>query len=781
MDIRSGSLDFSQPLRGSGPRAASSTVVFPRSVKSAIAGLSGYAAEYSGGNDHHLGLLEIKLDTSINDNTVTVDGRFGLRDWSGNWDDEYDGNIDFVVIADLEDIGVPPPRGDLSIQGMELNQAVQFFRAARFLDPANVRPDNSIFLIARKTTGVRVYVDWDSSAGLAPIANLTGQLSVTTSGGTTALNPINPGQAITPQRASQINQALANDTLNFSIPAALCAGTVTVSCQVWDQADPSSKSAALTRTLVFTAVEPLNIFLVGVNLTNLPAAAPTQAQISSALASFMVKVYPRGDIIQTGFTTINFNQTVTGPSSSGCTSGFNNLLGNLDDLGGGSGNMVFGGLPTPPGGIPAGVVGCNASPGDGIGTAFIALPSACAHELGHALGRDHSDSDSNYPTYDSFQNSSIGVFGFDPTTNTVFNPAVAQDFMKASIPGTPWVSPYTYQALLGGPQGAPGPGGPVSSRHGRTNILFLRLSIDRKRNVSRLPSFCYEAPLQYRNGCESDFMVEFLDAERNVLDCAPLHCRCSDHGCRCWPKAIYDAVPFPEGSKWLLVWENDEQLYEEEIADPPTVKIAGAEQRKEGVIVKWSSDANPPWYLVHWFDRKAGVYRGVAPRLQDTSILVPRHLFTEDPRLDVCVLATAGIATGRACIEVNLKDFRPQVPRIGIVGVDPNAPCPVPLPNVISAAAIDSAGREMDETYLTWYRDGAAIARGKQLDLRALHMGRHVVRAVLRGTGARLLARSWVIDRTPAGCVLISTICDPPTTGKPESHTHPHPPPPPCT
>jgi hypothetical protein len=451
MDLRAGSLDFSLPLSGGGPRTASATVVFPRTVNTAVAGLTGYAAEYSGGNDHHLGLLEIKLDTTINDNTVTVDGRFGLRDWSGNWDDEYDGSIDFVVVADLVPAGTPPPRGDLSITDMELNQAVQFFRSASFLDPANVRPNNSIFLIARKNTGVRVYVDWDSSAGLPPITNLTGQLTVETSGGTVLLNPINPGGAITPKPATQINQALANDTLNFLIPAGQSVGTVTVSCQVWDQAAPASKSAAFTRTLVFVAVPPLNFFLVGVNLTNIPAAAPTQAQISGAMSAFLVKTYPRGDILQTGFTTINFGETVTGTSSSGCTSGFNDLLEKLEDLGGGSGNLVYGGLPTPPGGIPAGVVGCNESLGDGVGTSFIGLPSTIAHEMGHALGRDHSDTDSNYPKYASFPTSSIGVFGFDPTTNTVFNPASAQDFMNANVPGTPWVSPYTYQALLGGP------------------------------------------------------------------------------------------------------------------------------------------------------------------------------------------------------------------------------------------------------------------------------------------------------------------------------------------
>src|SRR5262249_3373421 len=117
MELRAGSLDFSQPLSGSGPRTASTTLVFPRTVNSATAGLSGYSAEYSGGNDPHVGLLEIKVDPAINDNTVTVNGTFGLRDWSDNWDDQYDGNIDFVVVADLVSATAPPPRGDLIITG----------------------------------------------------------------------------------------------------------------------------------------------------------------------------------------------------------------------------------------------------------------------------------------------------------------------------------------------------------------------------------------------------------------------------------------------------------------------------------------------------------------------------------------------------------------------------------------------------------------------------------------------------------------------------------------
>lgn len=58
-------------------------MIFPRNVTAATAGLYGNAAECSA-DDHHNGRLEMSLDTSISANTVTVNGVFGLRDWSGN-------------------------------------------------------------------------------------------------------------------------------------------------------------------------------------------------------------------------------------------------------------------------------------------------------------------------------------------------------------------------------------------------------------------------------------------------------------------------------------------------------------------------------------------------------------------------------------------------------------------------------------------------------------------------------------------------------------------------
>src|SRR6266545_3398181 len=181
MDVRLGSLFF-PALRGNGPRTASQAVIFPRQVERAVAGLTGYSVGFSGA-DHHLGLLDLELSTSVNSNVAQVTGTFGLRDWSGNWDDDYQGTVQFAVLAELQAVTAPPPRGDLAITGMEFTQCIQSFRSAQFLDGPNVRPDNSIQLIARKTTMIRVYVDYDRSSGLPIINSLSGELQLVTSSG----------------------------------------------------------------------------------------------------------------------------------------------------------------------------------------------------------------------------------------------------------------------------------------------------------------------------------------------------------------------------------------------------------------------------------------------------------------------------------------------------------------------------------------------------------------------------------------------------------------------
>ena len=100
MEIRTSSINFGV-FDGSGPRSSHTDVQFPAAVKQAIAILTGVSASFSPSEgDHHLGNLEVRLNSAVNGNTVRVTATFGLRDWSGSWDDKYNGQVFFAVIAE---------------------------------------------------------------------------------------------------------------------------------------------------------------------------------------------------------------------------------------------------------------------------------------------------------------------------------------------------------------------------------------------------------------------------------------------------------------------------------------------------------------------------------------------------------------------------------------------------------------------------------------------------------------------------------------------------------
>jgi hypothetical protein len=102
MQIQNGSFPFG-PVSGSGPQVQTTTVTFTPPVSQATAILTGFIAEFSGGDDHHLGQLDIQVNIppgGINGANVIVNVIFGLRDWSGNWDDRYDGQVFFAVIGE---------------------------------------------------------------------------------------------------------------------------------------------------------------------------------------------------------------------------------------------------------------------------------------------------------------------------------------------------------------------------------------------------------------------------------------------------------------------------------------------------------------------------------------------------------------------------------------------------------------------------------------------------------------------------------------------------------
>jgi hypothetical protein len=75
------------------------TVTFGSPATQATAILTGSLIEYSRANDHHLGQLDVEVSVpanGINGASVTVNVTHCLREWSGNWDDQYDGTISFL-------------------------------------------------------------------------------------------------------------------------------------------------------------------------------------------------------------------------------------------------------------------------------------------------------------------------------------------------------------------------------------------------------------------------------------------------------------------------------------------------------------------------------------------------------------------------------------------------------------------------------------------------------------------------------------------------------------
>jgi len=757
MEIRQTSFNF-PPLRGSGPRTAAESLIFPRNVRTAAAGLTGYSVGFAG-DDHEVGLIQVDTVAEITANVVTVRATFGLRDWSGHWDDEYVGTILVAVLAELEDATAPVARGDLAITGLEYNQATQFFRSATHLDAATAMPDNSMPLIGGKPTGIRVYVDYDRLSGLPTIFTLSGELVVRTGAATL---PLMPTALIFPRRDAEIDRGTAGHTLNFMIPGAWCRGTIEIECRVFDSTSPAQSSAIARRTLRFLDVNPLRVFGVGVHYTGqgLDLPAPTATDMLTTLG-FTRKTFPTGDVLLSGFTTIDFSEDLRTPDTDDCGDGFSSLKDELEDLRGDSDDLYYGLLPT--GVLFGAVAGCG---GNGVGTGKIGDQVTAAHEAGHALGRDHapcdstsrcddpSDQDDDYPQYGLYPSDSIGEFGYDPALDLVFDPAATFDFMGYS--SADWISPYTYRALLARmdppafafaaaaivDRAAYRPIRSMTAKAGsrpsraewnriKINYLFLHLDVDRDRCVTLHPAFTFPAYPRLNHRRKPGFSVEVRDGDGREIACAPLESGCMTCRPECWPRHLRAEIPIdPKRARRLVVFEGDAEIHAVDLPDPPKLDPKGPEDRDDGsTLLRWEchDPGDSLYYLVHWQDED-GTWRGVAPRQQSTELAIPARYRLGRAGRRIRILATNGLATAIATLA--LKGLRGDPPiRIVHTAADPSP--------IVTAWAIDHLGRTLSNAGIHWHDDrGAELGRGPDLDTRTLTGGSRLVRAVALNAGA---------------------------------------------
>jgi hypothetical protein len=677
VEIRTGSLTFPSE-HDTGPRTTFAVFNFTKSVSQAVAALAGTGFGFSQPHgDHHLGQVNVSLSTAWDDDVVTVTGTFGVRDWSNNFDDYYDGTIQFVLLAELDEASIP---SNLSITGVEYNQAIQFFRSK--LDPAIARPDNSIPMIAMKNTSLRVYVDTQSDPTRPIISTISGRLEFRLPGSSTwnTADPLN--QNIQPKLDSSINRANKDDTLNFFIPGVLCVGNVDFRVRVFDSNHPNQPgytSGQFQNTLKFTQVAPLRVYGIGIHYVgkDKDIAAPSYASLRDTLLR-VNDLFPIGLLSITGFEVIDYDGDFDDMSGDKCGSGWDGLLRKLHEMQGDNDDVYFGLIDRSVKDTDTAYGGC----GDGgVASSFVRSNDdefTGAHETAHAFGRRHApcgDSplgypknvDPNYPMYDALPSASIGECGTD--FNTVKDPASVKDFMSYCHPV--WVSPYTYEGLR---QHFPASQSSASERAQSiqpperlstpSQHLFLNFRIYSNRKIEVFPSFHYISLPTVKSGDWTPYVIELRDRHNHPL-----------HSQRVWltdpytdldsaSVDFYKPIPFSERTaRVVFICSNKEDCERKELLsidvpeDSPKVRITYpskvSEQLSGKVGVTWEAHFHDKGlnYLLRYSNDGGSTWRAVAPSLQVTQYIVDFDLLPGGEKCQLQVLATEGIRTGMAVSE----------------------------------------------------------------------------------------------------------------------------------
>jgi hypothetical protein len=361
----------------------------------------------------------------------------------------------------------------LQILGIEVIQAIQRFSLD---DP---EWNNSVPLVARKRTLVRVYVDSGMPKGYVEVPNpdydphgresatnpktrkvssgelpnVSGTLKLQRAfGSDLVIRPINPDQVVTARPHDEIDRNLLDHTLNFVLPHKQLGGRMRLAVEVHlGGAGISVRRSILGflfrfSTRASTVVEfherRLPRKLVHL-LVNHPAAVaqPTMAYYIDCLHR-VIAMYPAPDpdfyplYHLPGFETIETDEHLHTDEGFGRLSDRLRAIMESFDLTGLEFTVLYPDTPVFPGDIVSNVVGHGE-----IGAIFQDA-AGFAHELGHRFGLGHAvDQDPRLPSF------STDDLGLDMSKQPpALVPAGSTEIMLST--SGQWCSTYTWQALF---------------------------------------------------------------------------------------------------------------------------------------------------------------------------------------------------------------------------------------------------------------------------------------------------------------------------------------------
>lgn len=384
------------------------------------------------------------------------------------------------------------------------------------------QPDNSVMLIAGRTTYVRVTI-----TSTVAYAGVNAYLYGSRNG---ASLPGSPIAALNNPRTlkATANRAALNDTFNFVLPESWASGTI----DLWATASNSTgySYASTSERFAFTAADPMNVTVIPIAYTCSGGGTSVPAPPYNYLIDYTLRTYPLPYII----TAVGSNLSYTGPCEGGIPNpGYNNWVDLLNlvtqrwQAAGRPDNYYYGLLNVYcEYGCISGigwVGGYKAAVGfSGIGPSHYGASETHAHEVGHNHGRGHApgcyaaDPDPNFP-YVSGGKGYIGNaanpnYGFDINSRAIYPYPNYYDFMSYCEPT--WVSDYTYEALW-----AYDAAYRASSREPLGERALLVAGQITAGGVAFRPAYPLDAPTY--QPAPGDYTLELLDGAGRVVAAYP--------------------------------------------------------------------------------------------------------------------------------------------------------------------------------------------------------------------------------------------------------------------
>jgi hypothetical protein len=652
----------------------------------------------------------------------------------------------------------------LTIMGAEQTQATQFFKFNN--QGSGAAGDNSVPLVANKTLVLRVYVSYYNLFVPGATLQVTGsvtadRISLFPPGVTPLPAPTPINAPILAMDSSAIQRGQVNATLNFLVPASSCQGLVRFQITVWDNANSAFTSAVVTQYVWFGSVPTPRVHGVLIHYTgpnashtgNLDIAAPTGLDLVATLAP-VIRVYPISGFSYTGCTVIDFNGDLTSGGGGGCGTGWNQLFNTLQNMRSTSGTSdVYVGLL--PSGVPTGgVTGCG---GGGVAISYINSSMVFAQEIGHAFGRAHApcgnpgSPDPNYPTYNSYPSGSIGEFGYDVGTNTVWDPSSTYDFM--SYCGPVWVSPYTYVGLMNGIAASAAAGSaerPHTQDH-VTDRLHLNVRIHRGGRVELLPSFHLEgigSDVDVERGPNSGVYLDLVTADGEVRLTHRSHFRNPHNSIHAAYFDLNEVLPWFDDVRSIVVRRGTDILGEVPVGEAPKLTLRKPKVEHGVLTIEWTAQtasAGPAAVaLVRYSNDDGQTWRTVAADLTTGKHRISLDTVPGGDRCRVQVVASAGIRTVTATsepFEVEQKESRAYL-------VSPREPLTVKHGEVVTL----QGGGFSPDAGMTSFGDvrwmsslDGNLGAGYELVTTSLSVGFHVITlSVPDGTGGLATATTQI-------------------------------------